>query len=461
MSGLHCVVLAAGLGTRMRSGISKVLHPLNGRPMLQWVLSCLAPLRPRRVIVVANRSNLEPLRRSVSAEAIEFVVQRKPLGTAHAVITATRHLGEFQGDLMILNGDTPLLRSDTLRAFLRRHRRASNNLSIISFVPEDPTGYGRVLRDAYGRPVEIREERDLSDDERAVREVNSGVYLMDERVIPLLKRIKKNPDKGEYYLTDILSLAEKRGLKVGVYTIGEPSEFIGINTKEELLRAQRILRLRKVRELVEADVHVMDEERVYASEESSVGEGTLLYPDVYIEGTTTIGRNCVIHQNVKLVDCVIGDNVVIRENSTLEGASVEEGATVGPFARLRPGTEVKRGARVGNFVEVKNSTVGPDTKALHLSYLGDAEIGSKVNIGAGTITCNYDGIKKYRTIIEDGVFVGSDTQLVAPVRIRKGAYIGAGSTITKDVPEGALALSRCEQRVIKGWVKKRFKRRGS
>jgi bifunctional UDP-N-acetylglucosamine pyrophosphorylase/glucosamine-1-phosphate N-acetyltransferase len=456
---LWIVVLAAGLGTRMRSGIPKVLHRLNGRPMLQWVLDAAEKLHPEKVVVVCNRSNIGPIQNAMSQNRVEFVIQSRPLGTAHALLSAKRLIDEFSGDILVLNGDTPLISPDTLKRFLQRHRRAKNSLSILSFEIDNPSGYGRIIRDSAGNPIMIKEETDLTEEESQIREVNSGIYLMGQSAFKLLRRIKKNSRKGEYYLTDILALATKKGLRCGVYKMGDEVEFIGINTKEELQKAQRLMRQKIVRVWLQKDVEMMDEQRVYIGPDVTIGEGTYIYPDVYIEGKTSIGRNCIIYPNVRIVDCKINDNVTIRECSSLEESVVESKATVGPFARLRPGTFLKKGAKIGNFVEVKNSLVGEGTKALHLSYIGDAEIGRNVNIGAGTITCNYDGIRKNRTIIEDNVFIGSDTQLIAPVKVKRGAYVGAGSTITKEVPEGALALSRTEQCNIEGWVKKRFKKK--
>ncbi|RME64052.1 MAG: UDP-N-acetylglucosamine diphosphorylase/glucosamine-1-phosphate N-acetyltransferase, partial [Nitrospirae bacterium] len=316
-------------------------------------------------------------------------------------------------------------------------------------------GYGRVIRDARGRPVSIKEERDLQGPERQIREVNSGLYYMGREAAELVKKIRKNPLKGEYYLTDIVAMALRKDLSFDVIKMGHEEEFLGVNSKEELLQAQRVLRKRIVMELVEKDVIVIDEERLYVGPDVKVGPQTVLYPDVYIEGRTTLGANCIVYPNVRLLDCQVGDSVEIREFSVLENAVIENNAVVGPFARLRPGTVIDKGARIGNFVEIKNSTIGQGTKALHLSYIGDASVGRNVNIGAGTITCNYDGVKKHRTIIEDGVFVGSDTQLVAPVKVSRGAYIGAGTTVTKDVPPESLAVSRTPQKNIIGWAKKK------
>jgi len=456
---LACVVLAAGQGTRMKSALPKVLHTLNGIPMIHYVLRALSGLRPVRIVVVVGRDNRKALKEALGSEAVGFALQRSPLGTAHALMSAAKTLRGFQGDVLVINGDTPLVSTSTLRRFITRHRRARRSLSLLSFVARDPAGYGRILRDGSGRPLGIREECDATVEEKAVKEVNSGIYLFDSGMLPLLKKIRLNDKKGEYYLTDILEIASAKGLGCGVYCSGDEGEFLGINTREELLRAQRLLRERTVRYWLDRDVSFMDETSVYIHPDVVIGRGTHIYPNVYLEGDTTIGSGCVIYPDVRITDSTVGDGVTIKDSSVIESAMIEGDAVIGPFARLRPGTVIMRDARIGNFVEVKASTIGEGAKAQHLSYIGDADVGSKVNIGAGTITCNYDGVKKHRTVIEDGVFIGSDTQLVAPVKVGKGAYVGAGSTITKDVPPGALAISRSRERHIRGWAGKRKKKK--
>ncbi|NOZ24750.1 MAG: UDP-N-acetylglucosamine diphosphorylase/glucosamine-1-phosphate N-acetyltransferase [Nitrospirae bacterium] len=456
---LACVVLAAGQGTRMKSSIPKVLHTLNGIPMIHYVLRALAGLRPERVVVVVGRDNRKALEEALGSDAVGFALQRSPLGTAHALMSAARALGGFEGDVLVINGDTPLVSTGTLRRFITRHRRARRGLSLISFVAADPAGYGRIIRDGSGNPLGIREEGDATAEEKAVKEVNSGIYLFDSGTLPLLKKIRLNDKKGEYYLTDILEVASGRGIRCGVFCFGDETEFIGINTREELLRAQRLLRERTVRYWLERDVSFMDETSVYIHPDVVIGRGTRLYPNVYLEGDTTIGSGCVIYPDVRITDSTVGDGVTIKDSSVVESAEIHDDAVIGPFARLRPGTVIMKDAKIGNFVEVKASTVGEGAKAQHLSYIGDADVGRNVNIGAGTITCNYDGVKKHRTVIEEGAFIGSDTQLVAPVRVEKGAYVGAGSTITRDVPAGALAISRSRERHIRGWAGRKKKKR--
>lgn len=456
---ISVLVLAGGLGTRMRSNIPKVLYPLLGRPMLWWVLEAVKGLNPSRIVVVTNPKTDKEIRRQTEGFGLSYAVQRRPLGTANAFLTGYRQVQDTKGSVLVLNGDTPLVKTETLRAFIEWARKKALSLAVLSFEATDPRGYGRIVRDSQGRPIAIKEEKDLRGNEREIKEVNSGLYYMSPEASELVKKIKKNPQKGEYYLTDIVGLALKRGLPFDVVSMGQEEEFMGVNSKEELLRAQRVLRRTIVMKLVQRDVIVLDEERLYVGPDVKVGPNTVIYPDVYIEGNTTIGANCTIYPNVRVLDCQIGDNVQIREFTVIEKAILEDGVVVGPFARLRPETVVHKGARIGNFVEIKNSTVGEGTKALHLSYIGDASVGRNVNIGAGTITCNYDGVKKHRTVIEDDVFVGSDTQLVAPVKVSKGAYIGAGTTVTKDVPPESLAISRSPQKNIPGWARKKKKRR--
>ena len=452
------VVLAAGEGTRMRSRTPKVLHRLNGIPMIDYVLNAVGVLRPERTVVVVSRDNSRSIREHLRAETLRFALQNRPLGTANALYSVRKALKGFDGDLLVLCGDTPLITPETLSLFSVKHRRAGNLLSILSFTATDPTGYGRIIRDSRGRACMIREERDAGRDELNIKEVNSGIYLLSSELLPMLRSIRRNVNKGEYYLTDLLDVVCRRGLRASVYRGGDEKEFAGINTKGELLAAQAIIRERTVRSWVEREVEFMDEKRVYIAPDVVIGPGTFVYPDVYLEGRTIIGSGCTIYPNVRIRDCKIGDHVEVRDSSVLEASEIADDVIIGPFARLRPGSRLSQSVRIGNFVEIKNSSIGEGTKAQHLSYIGDAEVGRDVNIGAGTITCNYDGIRKHKTSVGNGVFVGSDSQLVAPVTVNDGAYIGAGSTITGDVPSGALAVSRCEQRNVKGWVKRKMRK---
>jgi bifunctional UDP-N-acetylglucosamine pyrophosphorylase/glucosamine-1-phosphate N-acetyltransferase len=454
MMNLSVIVLAAGLGTRMRSEVPKVLHPLCGKPVLHYVLEALSPLKPEEIIVVVNKSHKEL--KEYLGERVKIAIQDKALGTGHALKAGLKELKD-SGTVLVINGDTPLIKAETLKTFIKLHSKDRNSLSLLSFFPSDPSAYGRIIRNGNGKVIAIKEKTDLTPEELNIREVNSGIYLMEPHVLSLVNLIKKNPLKGEYYLTDIVSITIKKGLKVDAYCLGDETEFMGINTRKELSTASAIMRKRINENLMLQGVTMIDPENTYIESDVKVGMDTTIYPGVFIEGKTTIGKNCIIHSNVRIVNSVIGDGVTIKDSSVIEDSVIKDNVTIGPFAHLRPGSVISENVKIGNFVEIKKSIIGEGTKAMHLSYIGDAEVGRNVNIGAGTITCNYDGFKKHKTIIEDNVFIGSDTQLVAPVKVSKGAYIGAGSTITKDVPPECLAITRTPQRHIPDWVKKRKK----
>jgi len=359
---LACVVLAAGEGTRMRSTIPKVLHKLNGIPMIHYVLCAVSGLGPERVIVVAGRDNERVLKGALKSGDVRFALQKAPLGTAHALMSAGKALRGFQGDVLVVNGDTPLVSTMTLRKFITKHRRSRKSLSLLSFIAGDPTGYGRILRDISGTPLGIREEKDATEEERKIEEVNSGIYLFKPRTLTLLKKIGLNSKKGEYYLTDILEIASQKGLGCGVYCSGDEREFMGINTMEELLKAQRILREKTVRYWLERDVSFMDETAVYIHPDVVIGEGTHIYPNVYLEGKTSIGSGCVIYPDVRITDSTVGNGVTIKDSSVIESAEIQGNTIIGPFARLRPGARIMKDARIGNFVEVKASTIGEGAK---------------------------------------------------------------------------------------------------
>ncbi len=452
------VVLAAGKGERMVSKIPKVLHPVAGRAMLFYPLEALDRIGAvRRIVVVGHRrEEIE-----ASFEGVEFVVQREQLGTAHALLMTEERLREWQGGILILSGDVPLITERCLRGLIEVHRREAAHITMVTVEREDPRGYGRVVRDGEGRVMRVVEEVEAGPEEREIREVNGGIYLISSMPLyDVLKRIAPSERKGEFYLTDIIAMAKDMGYRVSAYLHDDPEEVMGVNTRKELAIANRVMRDRILGDLMASGVTVIDPSSTYVDYGVRVGMDSVLYPNVSIEGSSVVGEGCILENGCKIVDSTIGDGCRIKAFTVIEDSHVDRGVTIGPFARLRPGNRVEEGARIGNFVEVKNSTIGKGTKANHLSYIGDATVGGGVNIGAGTITCNYDGFKKHRTIIEEGAFVGSDTQLVAPVRVGKGAYIGSGSTITKDVPPGALALSRVEQRNIEGWVERRRKREG-
>jgi len=458
MKKLAFIVLAGGLGTRMKSGPPKVLQTLLGKPMIAYPLEAALALKPEKVIIVTG-PNGDPIKESLSeyGEKVSFAVQEKPLGTGDAFRTGFKKLKAFKGSILVLNADSPLLTSFTLKALLRAHKKNRNDLSLASFIAREPGAYGRIFRDKRNDPIKITEKADLLPNSPEINEVNSGIYVLEPKAALLSEKIKRNPGKSEFYLTDILGIAVKRGLKAGVYALAGEEEFAGVNTYMELEEAERVLRAKMLKELMQKGVRFIEPRSAFIHKSVKIAPGAIIYPNTHIEGNSVIGKGCVIYPNTRIVDSVIMKDAVVKDSSLIENSLIEKNAQVGPFAHLRPGSVIRENARIGNFVEVKNSRIGKGTKALHLSYIGDSEVGRGVNIGAGTITCNYDGFAKHKTVIEDGVFIGSDTQLIAPVKVEKGAYVGAGSTIMKDVPKGSLALSRAEQKNIKGWARKRLR----
>lgn len=448
---MEVLVLAAGLGTRMKSSKPKVLHKLFDKPIIDYVIDTAQALNPEKVFVVINPNAKEVLEH-LKGRNLEILFQQQPKGTAHAVSVATPHLKAEK--ILILNGDTPLITENTILRFIDTFEKEKIDLGILSFCPERQHSYGRILRDSDGKVLKILETTELKDFQN-LKEANSGVYLIKRDLLNFVKEIRENPRKGEFYFTDIVEILSKRGYKIQAYPFTTEEELIGINDRQELSLAISYLRDRVVRAHMENGVTFYDPASVWISPSVKIGQDTVIYPGVWLEGSTVIGSSCVIFPSVRIKDSFIEDNVQIKDCTVVESSHIKSGSKIGPFAHIRPETVIGRDCRIGNFVEIKKSTIGDGTKAAHLSYIGDAEVGSNVNIGAGTITCNYDGKKKNKTVIEDEVFVGSDTQLVAPVKVGKGAYIGAGSTITKDVPADALAISRSPQKNIEGWAKKR------
>ncbi len=455
MPSLHILILAAGKGTRMKSALPKVLHPLAGAPIIDYVLATAAALSPAsRTIVVGHLA--ESMREALAAHGdLRFVVQEPQLGTAHAVAQAAPLLEGATGTLLLLYGDVPRLSVQTVRALLDEHERAGNAATVLTAVVPDPSGYGRIIRDPGGI-ARIVEHRDATPDERAVREINSGIYAFElEPLFTALSRIATDNDQGEYYLTDLVAIYRREGKRVGAVVAERPDEILGINGRGELAAMAKRIWRERAEALMASGVTLEDPDTVYVDAGVVVGRDTTIRPGVILEGRTTIGANCVIHPGVHIEDSTLEDNVVVFDYSVITGAQIAEHAEVGPFARLRPEAEVGREAKIGNFVELKKTRLGAGSKAMHLAYLGDATIGGNVNIGAGTITCNYDGVRKNPTTIEEGAFIGSDSQLVAPVKVGRGAYVAAGSSITRDVPAGALGIARGRQENHEGWVERR------
>ena len=459
---LACVVLAAGLGKRMYSSLPKVLHRIHGASMLHYVLNTVYELNPEKIIIVIGKHGRD-VKESVEADiktrrrhcSISFAHQKEAKGTAHALLKASPSMKGFKGTVLVINGDTPLISLRTLKKIISLHKLKKDSISLLTFQTREPQSYGRVIRDRGGHVLSIIEEREASASQKKIKEVNSGVYVIEKEALPLLKKIEMNKSKGEYYLTDIVSIARERGIKTNAYRSGSEEECAGVNTREDLEKVRRFMKEKIINKWIQKGVNFTDASSVFLAPEVTIGRGTTVYPNVHLEGKTKIGRQCTVYPNVRILNSTIEDGAVIKDYTLIEESVVKKRAAVGPFAHVRPGSEIGTDSRIGNFVEVKKSVIGAGTKAGHLTYLGDAKIGKHVNVGAGTITCNYDGHRKHTTVIKDNVFIGSDSQLIAPVEIGEGAYIGAGSTITRNVPAKALALSRAEQRQIDGWALKR------
>ncbi len=452
------VIMAAGLGTRMRSATVKVLHPVAGRPMIHYPVQSALELGAERIVAVLGhqRDRVESyLRAAFPGAPIEVAVQAEQLGTAHAVLCARAALEGFDGDVFILSGDVPTLPTDAIVALDAATRGAS--VGVLGMTLADPTGYGRLVPGADGALARIVEHRDADDATRAIDTVNAGVYRVDAAFLfATLGRLGDDNAQGEYYLTDIVAAAATAdGARAHVLDGDAAADAGGVNDRLDLAAAEKRMQRRIRHRLMQSGVTLIDPDRVTIDDGVTVGPDTVIEPDVMLRGHTRIGAGCTLEQGARITDGHIGDGAHIRAGTYIEDAEVGPHCQVGPYARLRTGTVLGAKAKVGNFVETKKTRLGEGAKASHLSYLGDCTVGAGANIGAGTITCNYDGVSKYRTQIGAGAFIGSDTQLVAPVTIGDGAFVGAGSTITQDVPADALALSRGRQANIAGWAARR------
>lgn len=454
------IVLAGGLGTRMKSNTPKLLHKLLGKTIIERTIDAVLTINPQKTIVVLNRQSeqIMTLLKNYS-ESISIAYQESPLGTADAVKSANSHIPQDTELLLVINGDTPLIQSKQLNDYINYFLSQDCNLSLLSFIAKDPSEYGRIIRDEFDNVIAIVENKDCNEKERNINEVNSGIYLMDLKAFRLVDEIKINETKGEYYITDLVSLCVKKGLKVSALKSDENKELLGINTRNELTDAILTLQKRVIDEYMKAGVTFINPYSVIIEPEVKMEMDIIIYPNVIIQGRSVIGNSTTIYSNTRIIDSIIEEGVTIKDSSVIEASHIKSSAIIGPFAHLRPHSVIGERAKIGNFVEVKKSNIGKNVKASHLTYIGDAEIGEGTNIGAGTITCNYDGINKHKTIIERDVFVGSDTQFVAPVNIGEGSYIGAGSTITKDVPPYSLAISRTNQKNIPEWARKKNENR--
>lgn len=455
MGKVAAIVLAAGKGTRMKSGLVKVMHPLGERPMISWPVDVAKEAGAGRIAVVVGHQSEKVRELFASDSSVLFAEQSEQLGTGHAVACAGETLAGFRGTVLILCGDVPLIRSSTLTAMLEAHEQKGATVSVLTTHLENPYGYGRVVKREGGRISRIVEEKDASDAEREIKEINSGIYCVDaEFLFKAVGRLKNDNAQGEYYLTDIIVEAAAENLLCLAHVAYDSSEVMGVNDRVQLSIAGAELRRRINTGLMLSGVTMIDPAATYIETGVEIGCDTVIYPNVHISGATVIGKGCLLEPGVIISHCRIGDNVTIKAGSVLAGSVVGDDAAIGPMAHLRPGSDLGAHVKIGNFVETKKIFMGEGSKASHLTYLGDAEIGRDVNIGCGTITCNYDGVRKHRTVIGDRVFVGSDVQFVAPVKVGSGSLIAAGTTVTQDVPPDSLAIARSPQVNKDGWVKK-------
>lgn len=456
MSVTTALILAAGKGTRMKSGLVKVLHELAGKPMLGWSLAAAREAGAARIVVVAGHQADQVQEQFKHDGDISIVLQEQQLGTGHAVSCAMEQLEELSGAILILCGDTPLLTGATLQRLADEHVRSSAAVTVLTARMDKPFGYGRIVRDADGRVRRIVEQKDASQDEQAIDEVNSGIYCMDLAFLKAhIGRLGSENAQNEYYLTDLVGIAVAEHAGCAAVLADNPDEILGVNDRLQLALAAKVLRQRINQRLMLSGVTLIDPEQCYIDATVQVGCDTVIWPGCTLRGQTVIGCNCLLENNVRITDCTLADRVQIKAGSVLAESEIGAEVSIGPMAHLRPGTVLHPQVKIGNFVETKKIVMGEGSKASHLTYLGDATIGKQVNIGCGTITCNYDGTRKHTTNIGDNVFIGSDVQLVAPVTVGSGSLIAAGTTVVRDVPPDTLTLARTPQVNKEGWCLKK------
>ncbi len=455
MNNLAVVILAAGASTRFKSSKNKLLHEIAGKPLLNYSIETAKQLKASNIVAVLNK-NAKDVQAHVKQFNVKIAIQHEALGTAHAVAAAKNFLKGFKGYVVVLNGDVPLANVQTIKNLVELTKRKNAPMGLVTAVVADPYNYGRIIRDLDGKLVKIVEENDASENEKLIKEMNAGLYCFDaDWLFKNINLIKTNNVQGEYYLTDLVKLCLKQGQPmVSVFAESE-TEALGVNTRQDFAKISKLIRLRILNSLMSNGVSVIDPESCFVDSAVQVGNDSVIHPNVFLEGTTKIGKHCKIGIGSVIINSTIGDSVLLKPYSVLENCSVKSGSEIGPFSRLRPGAQLDQKVKVGNFVEIKKSHLKEGVKANHLTYIGDSVIGKKTNVGCGTITCNYDGRAKHKTIIGDDVFIGSDVQFVAPVKVGRGATIAAGSTITDDVPADALGIAREKQINKKNWKPKK------
>ncbi len=453
MSRLSAIVLAAGEGTRMKSHLPKVLHKVCCKEMINHVVDTVKAAGAGQIIVVVGHKG--EMVKEVLDKEVEVAYQNKQLGTGHAVMQALPLVREDTEDVIVLYGDTPLVSASTLTDLVDVHKKENNGMTILTALVDDPEGYGRIIRNKEGEIAGIVEHRDADEEQRDINEINSGMYCFKTRYLREgVKQLGNDNIQGEYYLTDIVEFFRDRGIMIGGYVCTRPEEIMGVNNKRQLADAQRTMNTLKLERLMEEGVIIDDPDATYIGTDVQIGMDTRILPGTFIEGNCSIGENNVIGPGVRIVNCRIGDENHIQF-SVLRDSDIGNGCSIGPYSHIRPNCDIKNHVRVGNFVEIKNSVIENGAKASHLSYVGDGDVGRDVNLGCGIVFVNYDGREKHRTIIEDHAFIGCNVNLVAPVRVKKGAYVAAGSTITKDIEEYSLAIERGKQKEIKDWVRRK------
>jgi bifunctional UDP-N-acetylglucosamine pyrophosphorylase / glucosamine-1-phosphate N-acetyltransferase len=461
MNEVGVIILAAGQGKRMKSAFPKVTHALGNKPLLLHVLNKARELEPGRIAIVIGHG-AEAVKQVYRNDDVTWVVQDRQLGTAHAVLCAKNSFVAFNGDILILSGDVPLISERTLKAMIRCHRERNAALTLLTASVKEPRGYGRILRHG-GQIAGIVEEPDATETQRQIEEVNAGIYVAAAPFLfPALQALTNNNEQGEYYLPDVVTIGLNQGKRVATVTVDDTCEVMGINTREELAQMEKTLQERINRKWMDNGVTFKDSNTTYIEEDVVIGKDTIIGPNTHLLGNTVIGERCRIDGSAYLTDVQVGDNVHLKFSVVATSSRVAAGAIIGPFAHLRPGSSLGPNVHIGNFVETKEATIGEGTKANHLTYLGDVTIGRDTNIGAGTIVCNYDGFHKYRTKIGDRVQVGSDSTLVAPISLGDDVYVATASTLRRDIPAGALAFNERQERVREGWTEqKREKMKGT